>query len=201
METGIPGRQSDTDIKALLWIIALTQYDNSGGFSPLCRTRILYDGEGSLGGEWSVSMIHCMNQNDVVSALYWTLPGDTTYTTVSTVTDSADGPRTTTITLTDGATASPGPGAPSEPTATDEANTYGEDEGSSTNVGAIAGGVVGGVAGLALIILGLWFYLRRKKQKDAELREIGLGYTGREVKGGNARPNQVFEMEAESRTD
>ncbi|KAI1879296.1 hypothetical protein JX265_002250 [Neoarthrinium moseri] len=38
--------------------------------------------------------------------------------------------------------------------------------GSSTNTGAIAGGVVGGVVVLALIGLGVWFLLRKKKSVD-----------------------------------
>lgn len=35
---------------------------------------------------------------------------------------------------------------------------------------------MGGVAGLALILAALWFYLRRRKQKEAEMRELGAGY-------------------------
>ncbi|KAH7382215.1 hypothetical protein BKA66DRAFT_570511 [Pyrenochaeta sp. MPI-SDFR-AT-0127] len=42
------------------------------------------------------------------------------------------------------------------------------DSGSSTPVGAIAGGVVGGVALIALLALLTWFFLRRKKQKAEE---------------------------------
>lgn len=34
---------------------------------------------------------------------------------------------------------------------------------SSTNTGAIAGGVVGGLVGLAIIIGGVWFFLRRRR--------------------------------------
>jgi hypothetical protein len=49
-------------------------------------------------------------------------------------------------------------------------------------VGAIAGGVVGGVAGLALVILAVWFIMRRQKKKNAEMREIGVGYTAPEPK-------------------
>ncbi|KAL4965973.1 uncharacterized protein BDV14DRAFT_199424 [Aspergillus stella-maris] len=114
------------------------------------------------------------------------------YSSGPVVTDSAGIPRST-ITLSDGAT---------QPTATNEPSVEdGEDEGSDTDVSAIAGGVVGGAAGFAMILAALWFYLRRKRQKDAEIREIGLGYTGREGKGGNPRPNPVFEMEAESRAD
>ena len=37
-----------------------------------------------------------------------------------------------------------------------------DDDGSSSPVGAIAGGVVGGVAGLALVVLAVWFLLRRR---------------------------------------
>lgn len=50
------------------------------------------------------------------------------------------------------------------------------DGGKGPNVGAIAGGVVGGVAGLTLILAALWFYMRRRKQKEAEMRELGAGY-------------------------
>jgi len=39
--------------------------------------------------------------------------------------------------------------------------------GSGTNTGAIAGGVIGGVAFLGLIAFGIWFYLRRKKRNAA----------------------------------
>jgi LPXTG-motif cell wall-anchored protein len=42
--------------------------------------------------------------------------------------------------------------------------------------------VVGGVAGLALILLAAWFILRRQKKKNAELREIGTGYIAPEPK-------------------
>jgi LPXTG-motif cell wall-anchored protein len=42
--------------------------------------------------------------------------------------------------------------------------------------------VVGGVAGLALILLAAWFILRRQKKKNAELREIGAGYVAPEPK-------------------
>lgn len=40
-----------------------------------------------------------------------------------------------------------------------------KNESSKTNIGAIAGGTVGGVVGLALIGAGLFFFLRRKKTK------------------------------------
>lgn len=42
------------------------------------------------------------------------------------------------------------------------------DQPTGTNVGAIAGGVVGGVAGLALIVALLWFLLRRRKQQQQQ---------------------------------
>ncbi|KAJ5266284.1 hypothetical protein N7524_007302 [Penicillium chrysogenum] len=37
---------------------------------------------------------------------------------------------------------------------------------SSSNAGAIAGGVVGGVAGLAIIVALLWYFMRRRPQKQ-----------------------------------
>lgn len=40
--------------------------------------------------------------------------------------------------------------------------------GSSTNVGAIAGGTVGGVAALALVGLGVFLLLRKKKSKESD---------------------------------
>ncbi|KAJ5402979.1 uncharacterized protein N7487_008875 [Penicillium crustosum] len=38
---------------------------------------------------------------------------------------------------------------------------------SSSNTGAIAGGVVGGVAGLAIILALLWYFMRRRPQKQS----------------------------------
>lgn len=47
--------------------------------------------------------------------------------------------------------------------------------GSSTNVGAIAGGVVGGVAGLALIGAAVGYMIHRKKKERVEpMREISI---------------------------
>ncbi|KAJ5376741.1 hypothetical protein N7509_013627 [Penicillium cosmopolitanum] len=47
-----------------------------------------------------------------------------------------------------------------------------ESHGSSTNKGAIAGGVVGGVCG-ALLILGLlWFFLRRRRSSSVTKHEV-----------------------------
>ncbi|KAK4183537.1 hypothetical protein QBC35DRAFT_365625, partial [Podospora australis] len=44
----------------------------------------------------------------------------------------------------------------------------GENGGSSTPIGAIVGGVVGGIAVLALIVGMVWFLLRKKRQSQAE---------------------------------
>jgi hypothetical protein len=48
----------------------------------------------------------------------------------------------------------------------DEENV--RDAGSSTPVGAIAGGVIGGVAGIALVAGIIWYALRRPKRAAAE---------------------------------
>lgn len=55
-----------------------------------------------------------------------------------------------------------------------------EDGGSSTPVGAIAGGVVGGVAGIALIGAAVWFFLRKRRQSNgpAELDEAAKAENG-----------------------
>jgi hypothetical protein len=47
-----------------------------------------------------------------------------------------------------------------------EANS-GPDKSSSTPVGAIAGGVVGGVAAIVAIV-GVWLWMRRRKRKASE---------------------------------
>lgn len=43
---------------------------------------------------------------------------------------------------------------------------------SSTPTAAIAGGVVGGLAGLALISLALWFFLRRRRRRQDKPAEL-----------------------------
>lgn len=61
-------------------------------------------------------------------------------------------------------------------------STASESHGTSTNTGAIAGGVVGGVCG-ALLILGLiWFILRRRRSSSAAKHEAPY-YTGSEPGG------------------
>ncbi|KAL4779853.1 hypothetical protein BJX76DRAFT_361404 [Aspergillus varians] len=101
-----------------------------------------------------------------------------------TSTDTRDMP-TRTDTLATSTSANPseaGSDASDSDTASATSTPEVEDKGSGTNVGAIAGGVVGGVAGLALIILAIWFVMRRQKKKNAELREIGAGYVAPEAK-------------------
>ena len=51
----------------------------------------------------------------------------------------------------------------------------GGDSSSKTNVGAIAGGVVGGLGGLALIVLGFLFYRRRKANNQPRDYEENKG--------------------------
>ncbi|KAG9045418.1 hypothetical protein FS837_006351 [Tulasnella sp. UAMH 9824] len=47
--------------------------------------------------------------------------------------------------------------------------------GGSSNVGAIAGGVVAGIIALAAAGVGTWWYLRRKKQQNPEARRTSAG--------------------------
>lgn len=69
-------------------------------------------------------------------------------------------------------------------------------ESKKTNTGAIAGGVVGGVAGLALVAAAIFFFMRRRGSDDdheEELYEKSAGVSrGGTAKG--ARPNPAFDM-------
>lgn len=64
-------------------------------------------------------------------------------------------------------------------------NTDGQ---SSTAVGAIAGGVVGGVAALALIGAAVWWCLRRKKQQQASVDPIAVS----ELAASTDRPGEKY---------
>lgn len=48
-----------------------------------------------------------------------------------------------------------------------------EEEKKTSNTGAIAGGVVGGVAGVALIGVLIWWVLRRKRRTASTAHEVG----------------------------
>ncbi|KAL4924157.1 uncharacterized protein BDV17DRAFT_275331 [Aspergillus undulatus] len=156
------------------------------GSRSLCSTRTIYDEFGASSAAWSVFMNDCMSEGDEYATLYWELEGPIEALTTVTLSESSSVPTEVSETQTQSAGSialpEPSPTSPSlsDPTATNAdaegADSEGEDGGSGTNVGAIAGGVVGGVAGLALILAALWYSLRRKKKKDAELREIGSGY-------------------------
>lgn len=73
---------------------------------------------------------------------------------------------------TTGSTASPTGASPSTSTAAVA------DEKKSTNTGAIAGGVVGGVVALALIGLGVFFWRRRQTQKGDIKYQASAIYSG-----------------------
>ncbi|KAL4885423.1 hypothetical protein BJY04DRAFT_179704 [Aspergillus karnatakaensis] len=150
----------------------------------LCVETTLFEQETSAA--WSVVMNWCMAES-VPTSLYWTItglqltlvPADSTATTTS-----SDPEETETLSTPDSDTTTP-TNTNALPTRTDIPDSQlddGGDDGGGTNVGAIAGGVVGGVAGLVLIVLAVWFVMRRQKKKDAEVREIGGGYTEPEPK-------------------
>ncbi|KAI1753482.1 hypothetical protein F4782DRAFT_77701 [Xylaria castorea] len=89
---------------------------------------------------------------------------DTTSTNSHSTFTTTDGVRTTTVTVSipgnDGSsTAVPSPSGGS----------------GSKNVGAIAGGVVGGVAGLALIIAAIFLFLYRRKRRSQASNPLALG--------------------------
>ncbi|KAL3496309.1 hypothetical protein BJX62DRAFT_232421 [Aspergillus germanicus] len=153
----------------------------------LCRTTTLFAQERSA--DWTAKMAWCM-VDGIPNTLYRTftgtqltlVPADSTTTTsepdTTTTTTRSPIPTSTETTLT--TTASTTSGDPSGVVVPPTPTPRPDDDG--PNKGAIAGGVVGGVAGLALIILAAWFVMRRQKKKNAEMREIGVGYTAPEPK-------------------
>ncbi|KAL2811957.1 hypothetical protein BJX63DRAFT_263887 [Aspergillus granulosus] len=145
-----------------------------------CVSTTMYQREPADG--WSATMAWCMDP-DNPTTLYRSFVG-TQLTLVPVddgfTTDDLDDITTTSTTAT---TTSSSTFITTTTTEPDPAHTVDpEPEDDGPNVGAIAGGVVGGVAGLALILLAAWFILRRQKKKNAELREIGNGYVAPEPK-------------------
>ncbi|KAL2871689.1 uncharacterized protein BJX67DRAFT_342806 [Aspergillus lucknowensis] len=154
-----------------------------------CVSTTIYQREPENG--WSATMAWCMiadNPTTIYRSFVGTqyvigTPGDETLTTTSDSdpTETESTPTTTPTDTTLTTTTSPSSGLSGSSGAQRTADPEPDDD-SGPNVGAIAGGVVGGVAGLALIVLALWFIFRRQRKKDAEVREIGAGYTAPEPK-------------------
>ncbi|KAH8890033.1 hypothetical protein GQ53DRAFT_179664 [Thozetella sp. PMI_491] len=80
---------------------------------------------------------------------------------------SSSTPTTTTQPPTTTSSSSTSTSFSSTSTSTTPSPTPAPDSGSSTPVGAIAGGVVGGVAVLALVAFGIWWIMRKSKKDKA----------------------------------
>ena len=91
------------------------------------------------------------------------LPPDTPTTTSPTPQNENTSPGSTTT-----------PASSSEETGPENGTGGGENGESSTNVGAIAGGTIGGVGGLALIGAAIFLFMRHKK-KEAAASTAGTG--------------------------
>lgn len=110
-----------------------------------------------------------------------TLDSDTnTDTGVDTDTDTNTGSRTATSDDEDADSATTDPTDASTPTGTNESDVASSSSGagapspsggSSTNTGAIVGGVVGGVGGIALIALVAFLLIRRNKKKNLQQQQ------------------------------
>lgn len=59
-------------------------------------------------------------------------------------------------------------------------NTSPSDPGAESNVGAIAGGVVGGIVALASVVLGVWWLMKRKRKVREEKNRRELENTHRQ---------------------
>lgn len=79
----------------------------------------------------------------------------------------------------------------SPPATTTGPGTNVSDVPSSSNTGAIAGGIVGGIAGVALIALGLFLFRRRRNQRlaAAGVRYEVAGQPVVEKEGSTPRPD------------
>ncbi|KAK6523081.1 hypothetical protein TWF281_002504 [Arthrobotrys megalospora] len=90
----------------------------------------------------------------------------------------------------------------STPTPSSRSNS---GNGSSSNTGAIAGGVVGGVVAIAAIVGGIWFYRRRKQPKAAPVPDHTSSMDERppELQGGTgvARPQSELDSWAAYKHD
>ncbi|KAK5173148.1 Stress-activated PKC1-MPK1 kinase pathway sensor [Saxophila tyrrhenica] len=98
-------------------------------------------------------------------------------------------------------TPTPRPVTTSSATPTPESSS---PEDSGTNIGAVAGGVVVGVVAIAGIVFGVWFYLRRRKQKEAEEEYKRTQVADFMRGGGNGErkpPNTGYSHSSDSRLD
>ncbi|KAL2819257.1 hypothetical protein BDW59DRAFT_165119 [Aspergillus cavernicola] len=155
-----------------------------------CVETTIFQRQPSAG--WSATMAWCIDEDNpttiyrsfVGTQLTLVPAGSTAITTSSDpeTTDTTTSDEIPTVTRSDSTmstTTTTSITGSSEPQQTGGSEPDSDD---GPNVGAIAGGVVGGVAGLVLIILAAWFVMRRQKQKNAELREIGTTYVAPEAK-------------------
>ncbi|KAI9368378.1 hypothetical protein BJX61DRAFT_546602 [Aspergillus egyptiacus] len=143
-----------------------------------CVTTTLFQREPADG--WYATMAWCQDP-DNPTTIYRSFVA-TDFSLVPVIVTVTDEPTTTSGPTSSGAVPPTTPnGGEEEPTNTNPPIPPPDDD-DGPNVGAIAGGVVGGVAGLALIILAVWLILRRQRKKNAELREIGTTYVAPEAK-------------------
>ncbi|KAI2629147.1 hypothetical protein GGS26DRAFT_115320 [Hypomontagnella submonticulosa] len=158
---------------------------------PRCVTY-LYD-ENFFENLYGVSFLACgedAGSSTIATSppIGWAPTSDVTTTSAQSTSSSSahtDPPNVVTVTV----TPSVGPSSSTAPSVVDTG-------GSGTNrVGAIVGGTVGGVAGVALIIAALFFLLRRRKKARTEPKafEGSPPYTGANFAATNVYPGGLPE--------
>ncbi|PWY96744.1 hypothetical protein BO94DRAFT_580576 [Aspergillus sclerotioniger CBS 115572] len=136
--------------------------------------------------DWNVTGYWCL-QSSAPNILYRTLVGTMVQDATPLETIVLSAPTRTVHNTTTGTTSGIEPSYTStsfSPTitsaitsaVTSAEGTTGGSPGSHSNTGAIAGGVVGGVVGAAFLVAAGLFVMKRRKKKEAEMREIGTEY-------------------------
>ncbi|KAI8951318.1 hypothetical protein F4801DRAFT_578534 [Xylaria longipes] len=116
-----------------------------------------------LYGAYFIGCAARVASGDIVASS--TSGSDTASTNSLSTFTTTDGIRTTTVTV----------GLPGNDGSSTAVPPISSASSGSRNVGAIAGGVVGGVAGLALIVAAIFFFLYRRKRRSQASDPLALG--------------------------
>ncbi|KAJ8091725.1 hypothetical protein PM082_020960 [Marasmius tenuissimus] len=153
--TGRSAPQTSVITVPVVTEIPIVQTSQTTLYGTSCRA---VDGGGERGGNHDPATVT-------------TTPPPTVVTT-QTVTTLPDGQIATSYIVT---TTTPPPVVTSNPNS--NSNSNGTQSKGNSNLGAIIGGAVGGILGLVLIILGIWYILKRRRKWDDIFDDINASAT------------------------